>query len=213
MRVLLLESDVAKGAGIIERLHACGHTVNWCRRLADVIRLGEQTHDALLVALQLPDGSGIDWVAALRRRGDATPLLMLTDQCQPVDLSRASGTSADERAAQDSVLSTIRSALSREPFVDRPWRAFGHIELDLLGRRALVRGCCVALTDREWDVLTALTQSAGRLVAKRDLESKVMGPASATCSNAIEVHVSSLRRKLGRSFIETVRGLGYRIST
>lgn len=212
MRVLLLESDVAKGAGIIERLHACGHTVAWCRRLADVIRWGEQTHDALLVALQLPDGSGIDWVAALRRHGDATPVLMLTDQCQPVDLSRSADTSADERAALDSVLATIRSALSREPFVDRPLRAFGHIELDLLGRRAYVRGCCVLLTDREWSVLTILTQGAGRLVSKRDLEAQVMGPASTTSSNAIEVHVSSLRRKLGRSFIETVRGLGYRIS-
>lgn len=211
MRVLLLESDGVNGADIAGRLQACGHTVNWCRRLGDVVRLREKAHDVLLVALQLPDGSGLDWVAGLRRHGDETPSLMLTDPGQPVDLARATEISSQAHAALESVLSTIRIALSREPVAERPLRTFGHIELDLHARRAFVRGCCVRLTDREWDVLTVLAQAAGSLVPKRDLESRVIGPASPTCSNAIEVHVSSLRRKLGRNVIETVRGLGYRL--
>jgi two-component system OmpR family response regulator len=212
MKVLLLENDAASAGVVRDLLQASGHTVNWCRRLGDVIRLPEQAHDVLLVALRLPDGSGLDWAADLRRNGFTTPVLLLTERCQPVELRRASDPCAEPCAVRDNVLSTIRAALCQAHAFDHSLRTYGHVELDPSARRASVRGACVRLTDREWDVLVVLTQSAGSLVSKSDLESKAIGAASPVNSNAIEVHVSSLRRKLGRTFIETVRGRGYRIS-
>jgi two-component system OmpR family response regulator len=85
------------------------------------------------------------------------------------------------------------------------------VVLDLAAKRAMREGHPVELTAREWAVLEALAQRAGRLYPKRELELQVLGDDAEVQSNALEVHVSSLRRKLGRELIETVRGLGYRL--
>jgi two-component system OmpR family response regulator len=85
------------------------------------------------------------------------------------------------------------------------------VEVDLTARAAYFEGARVDLTAREWAVLEALVLRAGRIVPKPDLEKIVLGFESELSSNALEVHVSSLRRKLGRELIETVRGMGYRV--
>jgi two-component system OmpR family response regulator len=85
------------------------------------------------------------------------------------------------------------------------------VEADLARRAVWRAGQRVELTAREWTLLEALLLRAGRIVAKGDLERLVLGSDAEVASNALEVHVSSLRRKLGRSLIETVRGLGYRL--
>ena len=89
----------------------------------------------------------------------------------------------------------------------------GAVEIELSGRIARLDGQRVELTAREWAVLEALALRAGRIVSKSDLDTLVLGTDSEVVSNALEVHVSALRRKLGRSLIETVRGLGYRLAT
>jgi two-component system OmpR family response regulator len=88
---------------------------------------------------------------------------------------------------------------------------FGDVEVDLGAKLARKHGSRVELTGREWAVLEALVLRAGRIVPKVDLERLVLGFESEVASNALEVHVSALRRKLGRQVIETVRGLGYRV--
>jgi two-component system, OmpR family, response regulator len=88
---------------------------------------------------------------------------------------------------------------------------FGAVTVDLTGRAALVDGVRAELTAREWALLEALVLRAGRIVTKPELEHVVLGFDAELASNAIEVHVSALRRKLGRGLIDTVRGLGYRI--
>ena len=90
-------------------------------------------------------------------------------------------------------------------------RLFGDVAIDLAARGVRVAGQRVELTAREWAVLEALVLRAGRVVPKADLERLVLGTDSEVSSNALEVHVSALRRKLGRDLIETVRGLGYRV--
>ena len=92
-------------------------------------------------------------------------------------------------------------------------RRIGAVEIELSGRIARLDGQRVELTAREWAVLEALALRAGRIVSKSDLDTLVLGTDSEVVSNALEVHVSALRRKLGRSLIETVRGLGYRLAT
>jgi two-component system OmpR family response regulator len=88
---------------------------------------------------------------------------------------------------------------------------FGEVEVDLGARAAYAEGQRADLTAREWAVLEALVLRAGRIVTKGELEKIVLGFDSELASNALEVHVSALRRKLGRALIQTVRGLGYRI--
>ena len=89
---------------------------------------------------------------------------------------------------------------------------FGAVEVDLIARGAFVSGVQVDLTGREWSILEALALRAGRIVTKADLEKLVLGFDAELASNALEVHVSALRRKLGRSLVETVRHLGYRVN-
>ena len=90
-------------------------------------------------------------------------------------------------------------------------RKTGDVTVDLSARTASVAEARVELTAREWALLEALVLRAGRIVPKAELEKLVLGFDSVLASNALEVHVSALRRKLGRELIETVRGLGYRI--
>ncbi len=217
MRLLLLEDDPGLGAGLRDYLQADGHVVDWCQRLGDVALLRDEPYDALLVDWQLPDGSGLDWVRALRRRGDATPVLVMTARDLLDDRVRGLDAGADDYLVKpfdpEELSARIRAVTRRRSGSGSPRLAFGEVELDLTGRTAYVSGVRARLTAREWALIEALALRAGRLVSKSDLESLVLGLDGEVASNSLEVHVSSLRRKLGRRCIETVRGLGYRIAT
>jgi two-component system OmpR family response regulator len=215
MRLLLLEDDTILGEGLRDFLRTEGHVVDWCQRLREADALRGEPFDALLVDWQLPDGSGLDWLGALRRRGDATPALILTARDTLTDRIRGLDCGADDYLVKpfdpEELSARIRAVRRRASGSAGPTMRFGEVELDLSGKRALVRGVRVDLTAREWAVVEALALRAGRVVSKSDLDTIVLGPASESSSNALEVHVSSIRRKFGRDVIETVRGLGYRI--
>lgn len=217
VRLLLLEDDAILGDGLRAFLQTDGHVVDWCRRLADVATLREEPYDALLVDWQLPDGSGLDWVRALRRRGDTTPVLILTARDLIADRIRGLDSGADDYLVKpfdpEELVARLRAVRRRAAGAASPRLSFGDVEIDLNARRAFVGGVRAELTAREWSLLEALTLRAGRLVSKSDLESLVLGLDGEVASNTIEVHVSNLRRKLGRGLIETVRGLGYRIGS
>ena len=91
-------------------------------------------------------------------------------------------------------------------------RTFGTVEIDLNRKQALLEGRRIELTAREWSVLEALTLRAGHIVSRSDLEALVLDGDSEVASNSIDVYIYKLRNKLGRNVIQTVRGLGYRIS-
>jgi two-component system OmpR family response regulator len=215
--LLLLEDDPGLGAGLRDYLLADGHMVDWCQRLGAVAPLRDEPYDALLVDWQLPDGSGLDWVRALRRRGDATPVLVMTARDLLDDRVRGLDAGADDYLVKpfdpEELSARIRAITRRRSGTGSPRLTFGDVELDLTGRTAYVHGIRARLTAREWALLEALALRAGRLVSKADLDSLVLGLEGEVASNSLEVHVSSLRRKLGRRCIETVRGLGYRIVT
>ncbi len=215
MRLLLLEDDRLLGEGLRDYLRAEGHVVDWCRTLADTQALRGEPLDALLVDWQLPDGSGLDWLRARRARGDRTPALMLTARDRLGERVEGLDAGADDYLvkpfAPEELAARLRAVGRRAAGSATAWQRFGTVELDLAARAARVDGERVELTAREWAVLEALVRRPGRIVAKADLEKLVLGFDAELASNAIEVHVSALRRKLGRDLIETVRGLGYRI--
>ena len=216
MRLLLIEDDAGLGAGLREYLQADGHVVEWCRCLGEVAMLRNEPFDALLVDWQLPDGSGLDWVRSLRRQNDHTPVLVMTARDLLDDRVRGLDSGADDYMVKpfepEEMSARIRAITRRASGSGSPQLVFGEVEVDLLARAVRVGGVRAKLTAREWALVEALALRSGRLVDKRDLEAMVLGLECEVASNSLEVHISSLRRKLGRRFIETVRGLGYRIS-
>ncbi len=235
MRLLLLEDDPLLGEGLRDFLRAEGHVVEWCATLSSAQALGDEPFDALLVDWQLPDGSGVDWVRSRRALGDARPVLLLTARDRLADRIRGLDSGADDYLvkpfAPEEMLARLRAVLRRTsasaaaPRVD----VGGGVHVDLAGRSVwrvpevvdgaggaegaeAAEGERVELTAREWAVLEALVRRAGRVVTKSELDRLVMGLDAHVQSNALEVHVSALRRKLGKDLIDTVRGLGYRVA-
>lgn len=215
MRLLLIEDDPILGEGLRDFLRSEGHQVEWVSLLAQARALGTQGFDALLVDWQLPDGSGLDWLRALRQEGLATPALMLTARDQLSERVRGLDAGADDYLVKpfepEELSARLRAVCRRSTGNAQALRRFGEVELDLGARLASRAGQRVELTAREWGVLDALVQRAGRVVAKADLEALALGQDGEVASNVLEVHVSNLRRKLGAGLIETVRGLGYRL--
>lgn len=217
MRLLLLEDDRTLGDGLRAYLEGDGHVVEWCTSLGAARALQDEPFDALLVDWQLPDGSGIDWVRALRSRRVQTPILVLTARDLLSDRVRGLDSGADDYLVKpfepEELSARLRAVCRRQAGSAGTVLSFGAVELDLTGRSARLNGIPAELTAREWRIVEALALRAGRLVAKSDLEALVLGLDGDVASNSLEVHVSSIRRKLGREFIETARGLGYRIPT
>ena len=215
MRLLLLEDDPLLGEGLRDWLVADGHVVDWCRSLAETQAMAGEPFDALLVDWQLPDGSGLDWLKGRRGRGDLTPVLMLTARDRLTQRIEGLDAGADDYLvkpfAPEELAARLRAVARRSSGgADARWQ-WQDVVLDLQARSAALAGARVDLTAREWAVLEALVLRAGRIVPKAELEKLVLGFESELASNALEVHVSALRRKLGRELIETVRGLGYRV--
>jgi len=217
MRLMLLEDDLILGEGLRDFLRNDGHQVDWHQCLQAAGAPSGEAYDALLVDWQLPDGSGLDWVRALRRRGDTTPVLLLTARDLLKDRIHGLDSGADDYLVKpfdpEELVARIRAVRRRAVGSAGNALVFGDVALDLHGKVARVGKVQAELTAREWALVEALALRAGRIVSKRDLEALVMGADAEVASNALEVHVSSLRRKLGREFIDTVRGLGYRIAT
>ena len=215
MRLLLIEDDELLGGGLCDFLRVDGHAVEWARRLGDIEAYRGEPFDAYLLDWQLPDGSGLDWLRARRQSGDVTPVLMLTARDLLHDRLRGLDGGADDYIvkpfAPEEMAARVRAICRRSAGSAGGRIHLGDVEVDLVARCAWLGDERIDLTSREWSVLEALVLRPGRIVTKAELERLVLGFESELSSNAIEVHVSSLRKKLGRELVETVRGLGYRV--
>jgi two-component system OmpR family response regulator len=217
MRLLLLEDDPILGEGLRDFLTLEGHVVDWVMRLLDVARHSKGTYDALLVDWQLPDGSGLAWVKSLRDTGDTTPVLMMTARDLLQDRITGLDTGVDDYLVKpfrpEELVARIRAVRRRVVGSASSRMVFGNVEIDLATKVASVSHVAADLTAREWALLEALALRAGQFVSKGELDRLLKGGEEAeAASNALEVHVHNLRRKLGREAIETVRGRGYRLA-
>jgi two-component system OmpR family response regulator len=215
MRVLLLEDDPLLGEGLRDYLRGEGHVVEWCTSIAQADAFRDEPIDVLLLDWQLPDGSGVQWLSRRRARQDTTPAIVLTARDRLDDRIRGLDEGADDYMvkpfAPEELAARIRAIGRRGLNSPGSMLQFGDVQIDLAARAVHQGEQRVELTGREWAVLEALARRAGWIVPKADLERLVHGAEGEVMSNALEVHVSALRRKLGRQLIETIRGLGYRI--
>tara|TARA_R110002110_G_scaffold18688_6_gene78335 strand:- start:5089 stop:5748 length:660 start_codon:yes stop_codon:yes gene_type:complete len=218
MRVLLIEDDTVLGAAVRDQIAADGHSVDWATRLDGAgDHLAVATYDLILLDLMLPDGRGQPFLRALRQQGNATPVIILTALDQISDRIEGLNAGADDYMVKPFDLSELSARLNavarRYSGNPNPLVTLGDLEIDQAARSVHRAGRPVPLTAREWVLLEAFLQHPGQLLSKAQLEERLYSFDTEIESNTIEVHVSRLRKKLGRDLIETVRGLGYRLGT
>lgn len=216
MRVLLVEDDTVLGAAVRDQIASDGHSIDWVTRLDRAgDALASAVYDLVLLDLMLPDGRGIPFLKVLRGRGDVTPVIILTALDQVSDRIEGLNAGADDYMVKPFDLAElsarIGSVARRYVGNPNPLITLGPLEIDLAARSVLKDGQPVVLTAREWVLFEAFLQRPGQLLSKGQLEERLYSFDTEIDSNAIEVHVSRLRKKLGAHVIETERGLGYRL--
>ena len=216
MRILLIEDDTVLGAAVRDQIAADGHSVDWVMRLdAAGDALAAAAYDLVLLDLMLPDGRGIPFLKVLRGRGDVTPVIILTALDQVSDRIGGLNAGADDYLVKPFDLAElsarIGSVARRYAGNPNPIITLGPLQIDLAARSVVANGKSIVLTAREWVLFEAFLQRPGQLLSKAQLEERLYSFDTEIDSNAIEVHVSRLRKKLGAHVIETERGLGYRL--
>jgi len=219
MRICLVEDDLELGHSVQALLQDGGHDVVWVRRLTEARYWLEQQQgfDALVLDLGLPDGNGLELLRLMRQTQKQLPIVVITARSGIEDRLHGLDSGADDylvKPFQPEELAARIRALQRRALSQgaQRRRLNEEVEMDLAAKCVYRHSQRVDLTAREWTLLEALVARAGRVVSKSDLEALTQGFEGEAASNVLEVHVFNLRRKLGRSLIETVRGLGYRVS-
>jgi two-component system, OmpR family, response regulator QseB len=218
MRVLVIEDDELLGDGMTSGLRALGFAVDWYRSGADAhAALLSASYDAIVLDLGLPGGDGMHWLARWRREGIDAPVLILT--ARDALESRIGGLDA---GADDYLLKPIALAelAARLRAVGRRargrpepvWR-HGELEFNPAARSVSLAGRPVDLTSREVALLEVLLANPNRVLSKAQILEKLYGWGEELESNALEVYVHHLRRKLAPGIVRTVRGVGYALGS
>jgi two-component system, OmpR family, response regulator len=216
MRVLVVEDDRVLGDAVREHVAASGHGVDWMQRI-DLAReaLATTPYDLVLLDLNLPDGRGLDLLRELRRDGSKVPVIVLTAMDQIASRIEGLNSGADDYLVKPFDLSELSARVAavarRYSGNPNPLLRLKDIEIDLARRFVSVAGRPVDLTAREWAVLERLLRRPNAIIAKSEIEDSLYEFGAEIESNAVEVYVSRLRKKLGRESIKTVRGVGYRV--
>ncbi len=214
MRLLLVEDDDLIGSGLEISLRQAGYEVDWLRDgIAAQAALATAGYALVVLDLGLPGKSGSALLRMLRARGDTIPVLVITARGTVADRVRGLDEGADDYLAKpfdlSEVLARCRALVRRSQGRTRDAFVRGDIAIDLTSRVITRNASRIALTAREWAILIQLVGQRGVPQSRARLEDALYGWQDGVESNAIEVHVSNLRKKLGADFIRTVRGIGY----
>ncbi|MGU3358948.1 response regulator [Methylobacterium sp. M6A4_1b] len=217
MRVLMIEDDLVLGAATRDQVAADGHSVDWVNRLDEADdALATAGYDLMLLDLMLPDGLGVPFLKRLRGRAVATPVIILTALDQVSDRIAGLNAGADDYLVKPFDLAELSARIGavarRYSGNPNPIVVLGALEIDIAARSMTLKNKPVILTAREWALFETFLQRPGQLLSKARLEERLYSFDSEVDSNAIEVHISRLRKKLGAHVIQTERGLGYRLA-
>jgi DNA-binding response OmpR family regulator len=216
VRLLLVEDDAMIGETVLQVLRAEHYAVDWVRdgNMAEEA-LRTEAYDLVLLDLGLPRRSGLEVLRALRARRNVVPVLVATARDAVGDRIAGLDAGADDYVVKpfdiDELLARIRALLRRSAGRAEP--AFEHrgVSLNPATREATLHGQPVSLSAREWAVLEALLARPGVVLSRTQLEEKLFSWKDDISSNAVEVYIHGVRKKLGANLIQTVRGLGYLI--
>lgn len=217
MKILLVEDDLPLSRGIEKALLDEGFAVDSVytgrEALASVDMLEA---DLVVLDLGLPDIDGTAVLRQLRKTQPALPVMILTARDGLDDKVGALDSGADDYLCKPfaipEFLARLRVLARRLGTAATSTIGIGEVVMDVAGHRVIAAGSEVPLTRREYMVLKALMENAGRIQTKEAMESKLYGWGEEIASNTIEVHISNLRKKLPAGFIQTIRGVGYTIT-
>lgn len=214
MKILLAEDDDLIGSGVEISLRQAGYDVDWVRDGHDAAVALAATRYALLVLdLGLPGKSGTELLHSLREAGDDIPVLVLTARGTVADRVRGLDAGADDYLAKPFELSEViarcRALVRRSQGRSGEAIMWRDITVDLTTHTVTRNDSRVALTAKEWSILVQLITHQDVPQSRARLEDRLYGWTEGIESNAIEVHVSNLRKKLGADLIRTIRGIGY----
>ncbi len=222
MRLLLVEDDPMLAAALKAGLRQDGHAVDWARSAAEARAAWliapelAATYDAVVLDLGLPDGSGVELVKSARARGVTTPILIATARDRIADRIAGLDAGADDYMVKpidlDELAARLRALERRAAGRAAPTIQLGRIAIDPAARKVTRNGMPIDLTPREFALLLALARRPGVVLTRAQLAEALYGWNESIESNAVDVHVHHLRRKLGAGLIETRRGLGYRLA-
>jgi two-component system response regulator QseB len=216
MRLLVVEDDRMIGESVRTALRQEGYAADWVRDGADAdAALSAEAYDLVLLDLGLPGTRGLDILRALRTRGQAMPVLIMTARDAIDDRVGGLDAGADDYLVKpfdlDELLARVRALLRRRSERREAVLRHGPLTLDPATHETSLDGAPVKLTIREFALLRALLHRPGLPISRARLEQAIYGWGEEIESNAIEVHVHALRRKLGAGWIRTVRGVGYMV--
>lgn len=217
MRVLLIEDDHVLGAAIRDHVLSAGHAVDWMQRIDDArLALDSVSYELVLLDLNLPDGRGLDLLRELRSSGNKVPVIITTALDQIAIRIEGLNSGADDYLVKPFDLAEMGAriaAVARRYGGDpTPEVSSAGVTVDVGRRIASVAGKKADLTAREWAVLERLFARRGAVVTKSEIEDSLYAFGAEVESNAVEVYVSRLRKKLGKDFVKTIRGLGYQVA-
>lgn len=216
MRILLVEDDPELGDGLMVGLRQAGFAVDWLRdgQAADQA-LHTETFDFVVLDLGLPRLSGMEVLNRARNRGQTMPILILTARDATGDKVSGLDAGADDYLVKpidlDELTARIRALTRRSAGRAAPLLVHGELAVDPAAHVVTLSGQAVELSSREFSLLQLLLENAGRVLTRTQLEQSLYGWRDEPDSNALEVHIHHLRRKLGSDLIRTLRGVGYTI--
>jgi two-component system OmpR family response regulator len=217
MRLLLVEDDTMIGEVVLDLLRAEHYAVDWVKdgEMADTALLQNQNYDLVLLDLGLPRKDGLEVLRAMRTRKDRTPVLVATARDSVAQRIAGLDAGADDYVLKpydlDELLARIRALLRRAAGRAEPVFEYKTITVNPATREVTVAGAPVVLSAREWAVLEALVARPGAVLSRQQLEEKLYSWRDEVSSNAVEVYIHGLRKKLGSDLIQNVRGVGYMV--
>ena len=217
MRILIVEDDLQLAQGLQRSLRNEGYAANHVDNGARAI-LSVQTAecDIVILDLGLPDLDGLDVLKKIRQTKNNIPILILTARDSIDEKIHGLDLGADDYLAKpfepSELFARIRVLERRLGTVNTSMIIIGDVALDTTGHQVQLNEVPLALSRKEYMVLKALMENAGRIQSREQLESKLYEWGEEVASNAVEVHVHHLRKKLPKDFIKTIRGIGYSVS-
>ena len=214
MRLLLAEDDPMIGKSVQIGLKKESYAVDWVRDgIAAELALANDVYDVLLLDLGLPRKNGLDVLAGLRAKKKDIPVLILTARDAVADRVKGLDGGADDYLVKpfdlDELTARVRALLRRRGGRASPIIEHGALKVDPVSPEVSLNGQPVALSAREFALLSALLERPGVPLSRKQLEDRIYGWGEEVESNAVEVYIHALRRKLGSEWIKNVRGVGY----